>query len=118
MVLGALITVATSLNIMAINYFYDVPVKLMSTALVLLSVFLLLPYLKSLTDLFFKGESSQLKQINRPVFNRVWKKWVASICKVLVIMLFISTQLFGVFNQKKNNSTIFQKIAIIWYLSN
>lgn len=109
MVLGALITVATSLNIMAINYFYDVPVKLMSTALVLLSVFLLLPYLKSLTDLFFKGESSQLKQINRPVFNKTWEKWGLSICKVLLIILFISTQLFGIFNQKKLLAQYFKK---------
>lgn len=109
MVLGALITVATSLNIMAINYFYDVPVKLMSTALVLLTVFLLLPYLKSLTDLFFKGESSQLKQIKRPIWESSWKNRILPICKVLLIILFISAQLFSVFDRQKLIAQYFKK---------
>lgn len=68
MVLGALITIATSLNIMAVNYFFDVPVKLVSTALFLLALYLLLPYLSSLYSLFIKGEKAQLATIERPVY--------------------------------------------------
>jgi hypothetical protein len=105
MVLGALITVATSLNIMAINYFYDVPVKMMSTALCLLTIFLLLPYLRSLTALFLRGKSIQLKQIKRPT----WKNHTVSISKALLIILFISVQLFSGFNNRKFISQYFKK---------
>src|SRR5690606_4492233 len=56
MVLGCLITTVSTINIMAINYFYDVPVKMISTALFLLSVYLLIPYLQSLYTLFILGK--------------------------------------------------------------
>jgi hypothetical protein len=109
MVLGALITVVTSLNIMAINYFYDVPVKMMSTALFLLSLFLLYPYMRSLTLLFLNGESIQLKQIKRPIWKNSWKNHTVSICKALLITLFISAQLFSVFNRQKLIAQYFKK---------
>ena len=32
--IGAIITLMTTANVMAVNYFYDVPVKIVSTALV------------------------------------------------------------------------------------
>ena len=38
---GAIITLMTTANVMAVNYFYDVPVKIVSTHLVLLTLFLL-----------------------------------------------------------------------------
>ncbi|MGY0037489.1 hypothetical protein [Pedobacter sp. NJ-S-72] len=38
--IGAIIALMTTANVMAINYFYDVPVKILSTALVLMCIFI------------------------------------------------------------------------------
>lgn len=109
MVLGALIALATSLNIMAINYFYDVPVKMVSTALCILTLFLVLPYIQSLMKLFLKGESTQLEQIKRPNWSNAWKNRTVSISKVLLITLFVSLQIFSFLNLQKLMVQYFNK---------
>lgn len=60
--LGALVTFGVMVNVMLMNYFYDVPVKLLSTHLVLLSGFLLALDGQRLWDFFIA---------NRPVGPRV-----------------------------------------------
>ncbi len=71
---GAIITLMTTSNVMAVNYFYDVPVKIVSTALVMLTVFLLLPDIKRLFKFFFTGEAIALPVRQQPVFKRKWVK--------------------------------------------
>ncbi|WP_312333786.1 hypothetical protein [Sphingobacterium sp.] len=88
MVIGALITVATSINIMAVNYFYDVPVKMISTALLLFSIFLLLPYIKSLFTFFITGRPVQLTTPQQPVLNRNWKRKSLSVAKLVLLTIF------------------------------
>ena len=100
-VAGALITVATSINIMAVNYFYDVPVKMVSTALLLLSIFLLLPYLKALFAIFISGKPVQLLPIQQPLFNKSWKRKSLFIAKLAVLLLFIVQQGMGILSTKK-----------------
>jgi hypothetical protein len=46
MTFGAIITLMTAMNVMAVNYFYDVPVKILSTHLVLMTLFYCLEILK------------------------------------------------------------------------
>ncbi|AXT19187.1 hypothetical protein D7030_13810 [Flavobacteriaceae bacterium AU392] len=41
MTFGAVITLMTTMNVMAVNYFFDVPVKILSTHLVIMTLFLL-----------------------------------------------------------------------------
>ncbi|MDR3008405.1 MAG: hypothetical protein LBV59_10750 [Sphingobacterium sp.] len=98
---GALITVATSINIMAVNYFYDVPVKMVSTALLLLSIFLLLPYLKALFAIFISGKPVQLLPIQQPLFNKSWKRKSLFIAKLAVLLLFMVQQGIGILSTKK-----------------
>ena len=101
MIVGALITVATSINIMAVNYFYDVPVKMISTALLLFSLFLLLPYLKSLFTIFIVGKPVQLLPVQQPSFNRSWKRKSLFIAKLVLLLAFMVQQIIGIFNGKK-----------------
>jgi hypothetical protein len=98
---GALITVATSINIMAVNYFYDVPVKMVSTALLLFSIFLLLPHLKALFAIFISGKPVQLLPIQQPLFNKRWKRKSLFIAKLAVLLLFMIQQGMGIFSTKK-----------------
>ena len=85
MTAGAIITLMTAANVMAVNYFYDVPVKLLSTHLVLMTLFLLSKDIKTLFKFFFSGELVKLTVIEKPVFKRKWLKVVGYTFKGLVI---------------------------------
>ena len=50
---GAMVVFGVMANVMALNFFYDVPVKILSTHLVLMSLFLLLLDRKRLWNFFF-----------------------------------------------------------------
>ncbi|QBQ40792.1 hypothetical protein E2P86_06350 [Sphingobacterium psychroaquaticum] len=109
LVLGALVTIATSINIMSINYFFDVPVKQLSTALLFLSIFLLLPYLRPLNNFFFKGEPAQLQLLARPVFQKKWLKKGAPWLKIGFIAFVVITQVMGLFSRQKLMDHYFKK---------
>ncbi|MGD1945567.1 MAG: hypothetical protein ACFB0A_04765 [Croceivirga sp.] len=70
MVFGAIITLMTSMNIMAVNYFYDIPVKIVSTHLVLMTLFLLSKDMKRLIFFFFTEVATKLTVNKRQVKNR------------------------------------------------
>lgn len=100
--LGAFLGLMTTINIMAINYCFDVPVKILSTALVLMCLIILLPNISNLFNLFFKGQLVQLKSPNLPVFDKKWLrislralKYLAVITYALVPLVFaLKTALF------------------------
>ena len=70
MTFGAIITLMTAMNVMAVNYFYDVPVKILSTHLVLMTLFLLSRDIKRLVLFFFTNRSTKLDVIKRPNLNK------------------------------------------------
>jgi uncharacterized membrane protein YphA (DoxX/SURF4 family) len=82
---GALMGFGVMLNVAAMNYCYDVPVKLFSSHLVLLSIFILSPYLGSLYRFFFKQESLQLK-IEPMVFKQKWQRITHKVSKIVLIV--------------------------------
>jgi hypothetical protein len=74
MTVGAIITLMTTANVMAVNYFYDVPVKLLSTALVLMTIFLLSHDALRLFKFFFSGQPVSLPVITSPALkNKILK---------------------------------------------
>lgn len=58
--IGALICLADVIEVWMLNMTYDVPVKLFSFHLILMSVFLLAPNIRRLVDFFLKGRPAQL----------------------------------------------------------
>jgi uncharacterized membrane protein YphA (DoxX/SURF4 family) len=61
--LGALVVIGVMTNVVALNFFYDVPVKLYSSHLLLMAVFLLLPDLRRLLDvLLFNRPTRPVEQ--------------------------------------------------------
>ncbi|MGB6268359.1 MAG: hypothetical protein WBF67_05050 [Olleya sp.] len=89
MVLGAIITLMTTANVMAINFFYDVPVKITSSHLVMMTILLLIPNIKVLFQLFFKNESIQLKLIAHPKKFSKKRGKLIMISKFLFFLVFI-----------------------------
>ena len=70
---GLIITLMTTANVMAVNYFYDVPVKIVSTHLVLMTLFLLLRDFKVLWQFFFTKVPVSLSIQNFPITNKNWR---------------------------------------------
>ncbi len=89
--LGALIMLGVSINVMATNYFYDVPVKMVSTALVLFCLFLLAPNIKRFYMLLIKQQPVQLSRPPQPTFSKRWKRIAFISIKYLFIILTIAS---------------------------
>lgn len=78
--LGAMGSAAVMLNVAALNYFYDVPVKLYSTHLFLMSLFLLLPAAKPMWEFFVLRKPAELRGLPVPRAERKAlrvTRWVA-----------------------------------------
>lgn len=69
--LGALVSAGVLVNVVALNFCYDVPVKLFSAHLLLMAIFLMLPDLRRLANLFVLGRGAEPTEI-RPLFRRKW----------------------------------------------
>ena len=72
MVLGCIIVLMATSNVMAVNYFYDVPVKILSTALFVMTFFLLSHDLKRLLQFLLTDGPVNLPVIAKPQFARPW----------------------------------------------
>jgi len=81
---GSLFCMTVTANVMAINYCFDVPVKLFSTELFLMSVYIAIPQINRLSQFFFRQRSSSLKDIHFS-FNTKWKRISALIVKIVLI---------------------------------
>ncbi len=82
---GAILTLITCLNILAVNLFFDVPVKLMSITLVMMCLFLLARDSKRLFTFFFSGQTIALPKIAPPAFNKKWMRISKNLIKLLLI---------------------------------
>jgi hypothetical protein len=83
--LGAIITLMTTANVMAVNYFFDVPVKIISTALVIFTLFLLSKDVKKLFNFFVMGKATRLKLPSSPFKKNGWLFISIVTFKVLLI---------------------------------
>lgn len=68
---GAVITLMTAMNVMAVNYFYDVPVKVISTHLVIMTLFLLSRDIKQVISYLMTNKPvEKLSLIIRPKLKK------------------------------------------------
>ena len=72
--LGALVTAGVMTQVVMLNFCYDVCVKLLSTQLLAMAIFLTLPDLKRLWDFFVMGRPVAPAPV-RPRFKRRWLNW-------------------------------------------
>ncbi|MGN7787367.1 hypothetical protein ACTJIJ_22730 [Niabella sp. 22666] len=85
MTFGAIITLMTAANVMAVNYFFDVPVKILSTMLVVMTLFLLAHDIKRLCLFLFSGKPVSLPTIKAPVLSKKWMRITKLSLKILLI---------------------------------
>lgn len=87
--LGAMLSIAVMTNVVALNFCYDVPVKLSSTHLLMMSVFLLAPDLRRLTNALVLNRATAPVDLSGPAFERRWLRigshviWIAYVTLVV-----------------------------------
>jgi hypothetical protein len=84
--LGALLGVVVAGNIMAINYCFDVPVKLLSTMLVIMSLFLLVKDARRLINFFLLNREAPPSNIAPHSFKERWKNITLCCIKYVFIV--------------------------------
>jgi len=89
MTFGAILTMVTLANVMAVNFNYDVHAKMYPTALFVMTLTLLLPHLNRLFKFFFTNQTTSLPVIQAPVFKKRWINISKSALKLLLIGYFI-----------------------------
>ena len=98
---GAIITLMAAMNVMAVNYFYDVPVKIISTHLVLMTLILLSKNIQQLLRFFFTNQSVQLSLIKRPTFANKKMNRGLNIFKFLLLGFVVVSGVNGVVRSNK-----------------
>ena len=105
MTFGAILTLVTLANVMAVNFNYDVHAKMYPTALFVMTLTLLIPHLNRVFKFFFTNQTTSLPVIQAPVFKKRWFNISKSALKLFLIGYFIifSVKDYFVSKQKKNN---------------
>ena len=104
-VFGSLFMCTILCNVVALNIFYNIPVKLYSSLLLVCVLFLLLPYAYKLIQFFFYGRAVSLAEKHYK-FERSWKKY-------LVIILGIGIPVAGVLNDLFHVNKRYQENQVI-----
>lgn len=89
MTFGAILTLVTLANVMAVNFNYDVHAKMYPTALFIMTFTLLIPHLNRLFKFFFTNQTTSLPVVPAPVFKKRWINISKSTLKFLLIGYFI-----------------------------
>ncbi|MEM9934419.1 MAG: hypothetical protein AAF824_12420 [Bacteroidota bacterium] len=99
--IGAILTMGTLANVMAVNYHYDVHAKMYPTALFFMTFFLLLRDAGKIIRFFFTSQSVSLPVIKAPVSQKKWINIFKIGLKFLVIGFVLLYQLTGYMTYRK-----------------
>ena len=89
--LGALVSFAVLANVVALNFCYDVPVKLYSANLLFMAAFLAAPDAKRLANVLVLNRPAPAADLSAPHFERRW----ARIAVTVLWIAFAGWELFG-----------------------
>jgi len=112
--IGAMLAAGAMVNVVALNFSYDVPVKLYSLHLFLMSLFLLIPDAGSLMRFFLLHTPSRLEGVRLPRFERRWLRVTAIALQVLVISSVLYNRIWGGYKSVRESSTTYRKHAPIY----
>ena len=93
--LGAMVSFAVLLNIVMMNFCYDVPVKLYSTNLLLMAVFLLLPDLRRLVNFLVLNRAAGPVDLSPPRFEHRRLRIASVVFQVLFVGYFLYGEISG-----------------------
>jgi hypothetical protein len=101
--LGALVCIGIMTNVVMLNFSYDVPVKLYSTHLLLMAVFLAAHDLRRLANVLVLNRPAEPVE-DRPLFRRKWLHYGTKVLAVLFIGYLTVTSLQFSYTQRQTYS--------------
>ncbi|HEU4432043.1 MAG TPA: hypothetical protein VFR51_01520 [Pyrinomonadaceae bacterium] len=99
--LGALMSIGVMSNVVALNFSYDVPVKLYSTHLLAMAVFLALPDARRLANFFFLNRPAECVRV-QPLFRRPLLHRGAVVLGSLFLIAIVSLSLYQSYDQRRS----------------
>ena len=113
--LGALMSIAVMTNVVLLNFCYDVPVKLFSSHLLLMGLFLVLPHAGRLADLFLFNRPVE-PVVQKPLFQRKWVNRTATGLATVLVLVYTAYSLYGSYQGSKEYGDLAPKPPLygIW----
>lgn len=102
MVPGALLAFVVCANVMAMNFCFDIPVKLLSTMLVLMSLYLLSDNFSAIAGFLFMKRQTALKPAPAPVMRKRTVRILWRIGKSLFIGFLLVTSIIQLLEARNN----------------
>jgi len=99
--LGAVTGLVVAINVMAINYCFDVPVKLLSTTLVVMCLFLIMKDSGRLINFFVRNRDTLSSNVTPHRFKAQWKNKALAIIKYTLIFYILCFGLMDVLAREK-----------------
>ena len=98
--LGALMSIGVLSNVVALNFSYDVPVKLYSSHLLAMAIFVLLPDLRRIANFFFLNRPAECVR-EQPLFRRTaWQRGALVLASLFLIAV-VGTSLYQSYDQRR-----------------
>ena len=115
--LGALVTFAVMSNVLMLNFCYDVPRKIYSVHLVLMSLFLLLPDVRRLVGFFLLSRKTELTPVAPLVRDKQLDRWATLLQLAIGVgaLAFCLNQAHG--NAVTNETYVPASLRGIWSVS-
>ncbi|GAA4338831.1 hypothetical protein GCM10023149_49130 [Mucilaginibacter gynuensis] len=94
-IMGALLGLVVAGNIMAINYAYDVPVKIVSTVLFVMCLFILSKDAGRLINLLVLNKPALAANMAPHTFKRRWKNITLCVIKYVLVIYIVVSNFYG-----------------------
>ncbi len=92
-------------NVVVLNFSYDVPVKLYSAHLLAMAVFLTLPDLRRLANMFLFNRRVEPVEF-RPLFERTWLNSGALVFGTVLVIASTGFSLFGAYSVRQTSGDL------------
>ena len=111
--LGALMSVGVLSNVVALNFSYDVPLKLFSSHLLAMAIFLLLPDARRLANFFFLNRPAECVR-EQPLFSRpIWHRGALALSSLFLVAV-IGTSLYQSYDQRRQFTAQRSPLYGVW----
>jgi len=83
--IGALMAITVMLNIVLLNFCYDIPVKLFSSLLLIIAIIIAYPNIKNIACFLMGDVTAKLKKSNEIILPKKWMKISSRVLQIILI---------------------------------
>lgn len=118
--LGGLILIPVITNIVAINFFYDVPVKLFSSELLLMAIIIISPDIKRIFDLVILNKSTESAIFTKPLTSKKWNQIGIVIKGIFITIILFNTVTYTseLYESRKEKPELYGLYKVQTYVQN